>query len=81
MTPALRFRVIYERNVSSSMEMSFLAMPFCREAMHLRNREMASDLKFSIFDLRLKKSKIGNHQSKIEKIQSAYYHHRVPACW
>jgi len=30
-----------------------------------KGRRMASDLQFSIFDLRLKKSKIGNHQSKI----------------
>jgi hypothetical protein len=60
------------------MEMAF-CIPFFQDAMQVRNREMASDLKFSIFDLRLKKSKIGNHQSKIEKIQNAYYHHRMPA--
>ena len=41
MTPALRFRVIGERNILLSMEMSFFVMSFYGEAMHMRNMGMS----------------------------------------
>jgi len=41
MTPALHLRVIGERNLLLNREIPLFYIPFCREAMNLRNRGMS----------------------------------------